>query len=84
MNDERKPVWPWIVALLMGLPILYQLSLGPWVWVLSHHVLPAPIELWLARMTPTYAAPSNFLYDHGPRAAQRIVDWYMDLWIPPP
>ena len=30
MNDDRKkPLWPWIVALLIGLPVLYVLSSGP-------------------------------------------------------
>ena len=29
MNDDMKPVWPWIVALLIGLPVLYVLSSGP-------------------------------------------------------
>ena len=31
MSDERKKagVWPWIVALLIGLPVLYVLSSGP-------------------------------------------------------
>ncbi len=23
MSDERKPVWPWIVALLIGMPMMY-------------------------------------------------------------
>ena len=32
MNDDRKkPLWPWIVALLIGLPVLYVLSSGPTV-----------------------------------------------------
>jgi hypothetical protein len=84
MSDERKPFWPWFVALLIGLPILYQLSLGPWVWILQHHVLPAPVELLLARMTPTYAAPSNFVHDHAPSPVQAVMEWYMDLWISPP
>jgi hypothetical protein len=30
MSDERKMrVWPWIAALLIGLPVLYVLSSGP-------------------------------------------------------
>jgi hypothetical protein len=29
MNDDRKPVWPWIASLLMGLPVLYVASIGP-------------------------------------------------------
>lgn len=29
MNEERNPVWPWIAALLIGLPVLYVASFGP-------------------------------------------------------
>lgn len=29
MSEERKPFWPWIVALLLGVPVLYMLSSGP-------------------------------------------------------
>ena len=37
MSDERKPSWPWIVALLIGLPVLnvasYGFLLGRTAWV---------------------------------------------------
>jgi hypothetical protein len=39
MRDEGKPVWPWIVALLIGLPVLYVVSFGPACWITSHFVL---------------------------------------------
>ena len=29
MSDDRKPLWPWVVALLIGLPVLYVASFGP-------------------------------------------------------
>jgi hypothetical protein len=35
MSDERKKsVWPWIAALLIGLPVLYVALFGPsfWLW----------------------------------------------------
>jgi hypothetical protein len=33
MSEERKPaIWPWIVALLIGLPVLYVASFGPACW----------------------------------------------------
>ena len=35
MSDERKPLWPWIAALLIGLPLLYVVSFGPACWVTS-------------------------------------------------
>lgn len=37
MSDDRKkkPLWPWIVALLIGLPGLYVASFGPACWIVS-------------------------------------------------
>jgi hypothetical protein len=32
MDEERKPVWPWIVALLIGLPVSYVAAFGPACW----------------------------------------------------
>src|SRR5262245_57632048 len=31
----RKPVWPWIAAVLIGLPVLYVVSFGPACWITS-------------------------------------------------
>jgi hypothetical protein len=34
MSDDRKiPLWPWIVALLVVLPMLYVGSVGPAFWL---------------------------------------------------
>ena len=35
MSDERKEfgIWPWIVALLLGPPVLYVASFGPACWL---------------------------------------------------
>ena len=39
MSDERKPLWPWIVAALFPLPVLYVLSFGPACWLADRNVL---------------------------------------------
>jgi hypothetical protein len=37
MSGNRKtPLWPWIVAVLIGLPVLYVLSSGPTRTVAFH------------------------------------------------
>jgi hypothetical protein len=37
MSEEHKPrVWPWIVALLIAMPVLYVLSSGPTRTVAFH------------------------------------------------
>jgi hypothetical protein len=32
MPDQR-PIWPWIVTALVGLPVLYVVSFGPACWI---------------------------------------------------
>ncbi|MGE5194175.1 MAG: hypothetical protein ACM3U2_16890 [Deltaproteobacteria bacterium] len=40
MNDDRRnPVWPWIAALLIGLPVLYVESFGPACWLADRDAL---------------------------------------------
>jgi hypothetical protein len=36
MSAERNPVWPWIVVLLIGLPVLYVVAFGPACWLASY------------------------------------------------
>ena len=33
MSEHKNPLWPWIVALLIGLPVLYVASFGPAIWL---------------------------------------------------
>ena len=35
VDDRKRPVWPWIVAVLTGLPVIYVASFGPAVWVMD-------------------------------------------------
>ena len=38
MNDRKKTgVWPWVVAMLIGLPVLYVLSFGPACWATRNY-----------------------------------------------
>jgi len=34
-DDPKKPVWPWIAVLLIGLPVLYVASFGPVMWFID-------------------------------------------------
>jgi len=32
-EPEKRAVWPWIVALVVGVPVLYVASFGPACWI---------------------------------------------------
>jgi hypothetical protein len=40
MNDAKRPLWPWILGLLIGLPVLYIASFGPACWLEDRALVP--------------------------------------------
>jgi hypothetical protein len=59
MSDERRnPVWPWIVALLIGLPVLYVASFGPVCALAEHDVLPLSV-MTTGFFKPCFAVAAN-------------------------
>jgi hypothetical protein len=71
-SDRKQPIWPWIAALLIGLPVLYVASFGPACWWRamtlpdnqSTTVAPRvywPIG-WLAANSPPYSRDGIFWY----------------------
>jgi hypothetical protein len=88
MSEQKKrTVWPWIVVILVALPILYVASFGPACWLagdwterntFANTIIPNayyPI-LWLARLDRPEIAPgvleSGWFDDY--------VYWYATLW----
>jgi len=70
MSEERKrPVWPWVAFLLIGLPVLYVASFGPACWAMDctrqgHRVVAAVYRplLWLAVSGPSALSIAIFRY----------------------
>ena len=78
-DDSSKPLWPWIVVLLVGLPVLYVASFGPACWWVAKEnrwpshwggiTLKHKVEEY--RRVPLVYWPIGCFIEHGPR---RIVD----------
>ena len=79
MDDDRKTsVWPWIVALLIGLPVLYVASFGPFLWIANHRFMPGAL-------TPIAEAafePMFWARWESPDAIRTPVEWYARFWEP--
>jgi len=78
MSDEMKRPgsWPWVVAVLIGLPVLYVATFGPAVWSTARGHLDRPIverAYWPLLWTIVY----------GPEAASTPLKWWASLAIPP-
>jgi len=69
MDDDRKPLWPWIVALLIGLPVLYVALFGPACWLCENRGLDQR-SAWIAFRSCTW------LCVHGPKPLRTSLRWY--------
>ena len=78
MSEERKPhVWPWIPALLIGLPVFYVGSFGPACWLTAD---PRPIDPLRSVEPPRGMLiywPLGHLADKGPNAVMQWLQWWM-------
>jgi hypothetical protein len=87
MSDERKPVWPWIVAGLIGLPVLYVLSSGPACWITArsgpvdvrHDPNGPPVPVAMRIYCPLGYLLSGYSYSRP----QKLLLWWMALGVPP-
>jgi hypothetical protein len=88
MSDDRKnPLWPWIVSLLLALPVLYVASFGPACWWLSNSALDdmdfehgSIIRSLLVRnlfpRAPRIYWPLGWLALNGPEPVRQSLCWY--------
>jgi len=71
-DDPKKPLWPWIVALLIGLPVLYVASFGPACWLMHRGVVTRRTSGWLF-------APVERTMIRGPEWVSSSLFWYSTL-----
>ncbi len=73
MNDDhKKPLWPWIVALMIGLPILYVASFGPACWISSRAPVVVPFVHFSYR-------PVMWTWCVSPKGVRRLIHEYASL-----
>jgi len=73
MSEERRPLWPWIAAMLVGLPVLYVASFGPACWMLSNDLVSYD------HVNRVYR-PLVQLAVHGPEGVQKPIRSYVRFW----
>jgi len=79
MSEERKSAGAglWVAVALIVVPIFYELSVGPLVGMQDRGKIPA-------RLLPAvnaYYVPTNFVYDRAPKPVQRVMHWYVGLFV---
>jgi hypothetical protein len=78
MNEERKPLWPWIIVALFGLPALYVASFGPACWLTTKDYSRRNEDLLRTAYWPLVRGLSIC-----PRPIQPAVHRTIDRWLPP-
>jgi len=76
-DDRKKPLWPWIVALVVGLPVLYVASFGPACWLTGWCELNGD---WLLAAY----APIIRTINHGPDWLHNFLTSYSLVGAPKP
>ena len=79
MSDERKPVWPWIVALLIGLPVVYPMSFVAFMQLCTHGILPEWFEASISWIWFPLIESCYWLSEHGPEWMQPVIEWYDEM-----
>ena len=69
----RRRLWPLLTAALIGLPVLYVLSHGPWWFILNHH-RPPP---FICRVGDAFYSPIWSLY-YGGMIPDDLFEVFMD------
>jgi hypothetical protein len=78
-EPTNKSLWPWILVLSVGLPILYVASFGPWMFF-STHVLydyPSSVHGW-GFYAPLYSWVAS---DVGPECLAHPYNAYLNWWL---
>ena len=75
-DDRKKPLWPWIVGLLIGLPVLYVASFGPACWISSR--IGAHKGFVVDAVQLVYQ-PVLRLGVEGPDSVRRGIEWWVTL-----
>jgi hypothetical protein len=86
MNDDRKkPLWPWIAALLIGLPVLYVFSSGPTRVVACRRYSLNAANAWdvaiiANRWWMTVYAPLCWLSENSEQPCAKVLDSYWSVF----
>lgn len=77
MPTNRKPLWPWIVAVVVLAPVLYVLSVGPVLWIARR----TPMSPSMARIFGWYSYPLLWLTSHSGPLGKYLMQ-YIQFWFP--
>ncbi len=72
-EDRKRRIWPWVLALLIGLPVVYVASFGPACWLL-------PVNSGTCRAVSHIYRPMIVSMIYGPHWIGRGLWLYSDAF----
>ena len=76
-DDNRKPIWPWIVVALILLPVVYVAMFGPATFLMVALDSPGWVESWYYAFDPLDWLICSLPHSQG----FRLNVWYHDLYL---
>jgi hypothetical protein len=83
-QSQSSSAWLAVAGLVLVLPALYVLSLGPMIWLCptgSAHIGAGPLTLRCSTVEPAlraFYAPLIVLHESS--YGRRALDWWVDVW----
>lgn len=74
--NRRKRWAKWMLAMVIGVPLLYVASFGPVCWYVSQNPYARMENDPFAPIVPNMYCPFGWLMVHGPEPVARLVHWY--------
>ena len=76
MTSRKKPGVAFWATVVLSLPVLYVLSIGPAVLIVTRDWCPG----WAFHAYLRIYSPVLSVYKHGPQPIHDVLDWYGHLW----
>jgi hypothetical protein len=75
---NRKERWAKrTLAAVIGVPLLYVASFGPWCWVTCRFII---ADEHTPSRPSTFYHPILWMWFHGPMKSASMIDWYANLF----
>lgn len=80
--DRKRSSWPWGVAIVIAIPVLYVASFGPVCWWYCKSMPLRGNSKTTVVQAPYFYWPLGWLVMHGPSRVSRAFAWYATRGAP--
>ena len=79
MDEKRKSNGAlWVTLSILIIVLFYPLSVGPFIWLVDHDLLPHRVTSWLL---PVYLPLDDLAESKVIPVLPGLMSWYCSLWL---